>query len=86
LKIKLFLTLLNSGFDSNGRLYDEFGVKRDWWSEKSSLQYNEKCKCFVDQYSKIQINGSFFDGAHTLNENIADNVGLFCKIYSTFSF
>ena len=54
-------------------------MKRDWWSPGSSKEYDEKCKCYIDQYSKISVNGSYYSGNLTINENIADNSGLFCK-------
>jgi predicted metalloendopeptidase len=60
-------------------MYDEVGNLRNWWTNISSSNYMAKSQCFVDEYSKIPINGTYFSGSSTLNENIADNAGLFCK-------
>jgi putative endopeptidase len=73
-----------SGFDQNGGAYDEFGNKKDWWSASASDEFNKRAQCFVDQYSKIAVNGTFVNGNQTINENIADNAGLSCKVYSKF--
>ncbi|XP_032676208.1 membrane metallo-endopeptidase-like 1 isoform X2 [Odontomachus brunneus] len=77
---------LAHSFDSIGMLYDEFGNKFSWHTKETNKAYEEKVKCFVDQYDNftfdttndededeepIQINGLL-----TKNENIADNVGL----------
>jgi predicted metalloendopeptidase len=70
---------LNSGYDSLGRQYDSLGTKRNWWSNFSLENFEEKCSCFVEQYSHIPINGTYFDGQYTLIENIADNAGIQCK-------
>jgi endothelin-converting enzyme len=58
------------------------GRKRNWWSNSSFENFEKKCSCYVDQYSQIEINGSFINGRYTLAENIADNSGLFCKTIS----
>ena len=73
------------GYDPSGRYYDELGNQKDWWTNVSEANYIAKSKCFAKEYSEIPINGSYFNGGKTLNENIADNAGLFCKIFA-FSF
>jgi predicted metalloendopeptidase len=50
------------------------------WSENATKNYDDKSKCFVDQYSSIDVNGEFIDGSVTLDENVADNAGLMCKV------
>jgi predicted metalloendopeptidase len=75
---------LFSGYDPSGRYYDELGHDKDWWTNVSEANYIAKSECFAKEYSEIPINGSYVDGAETLNENIADNAGLFCKIFCLF--
>ncbi len=70
-----------SGFDQNGRLFDSLGNKKDWWSQSSSDEFNKRANCFVDQYSKLSVNGTMVNGNKTVNENIADNAGLLCMIF-----
>ncbi|KAL9545203.1 hypothetical protein MBANPS3_007261 [Mucor bainieri] len=67
-------------FDSMGREYDGKGVLTDWWTNVTSAQFEEKAKCFIDQYSKFTVPGPGnstlnVNGALTLAENLADNGG-----------
>ncbi|KAG0235119.1 hypothetical protein BGW42_005769 [Actinomortierella wolfii] len=72
---------IGHGFDNNGRRYDENGIIRDWWTEESVTNFDEKAQCFMDQYGNFTVKGP--DGKdHHLNtwntqgENIADNGGM----------
>ncbi|KAG0247560.1 hypothetical protein BG011_001299 [Mortierella polycephala] len=72
---------LGHAFDNRGRSYDETGALRDWWTESSAAAFEEKSKCFIDQYSEYTVKGPdgtdhFVNGWGTLGENIADNGGL----------
>lgn len=69
---------ITHGFDDKGRLFDHFGNLHLWWRQSSIEKFYQKCKCFIDQYSKyilpevkIPLNGYLTQG-----ENIADNGGL----------
>ncbi|KAL1915224.1 uncharacterized protein VTP21DRAFT_7500 [Calcarisporiella thermophila] len=69
------------GYDNTGRLYDGAGHYNNWWSNEAVAAYNDKAKCFVDQYNEYTIgtveNQVFkVNGTQTLGENIADNGGL----------
>ncbi|KAJ3299627.1 Peptidase M13 [Borealophlyctis nickersoniae] len=72
---------LTHAFDQGGRQYDAHGRLRDWWSNTTAKEFEQKTKCFVDQYSKYTVkdpNGGevHVDGTLTLGENLADNGGL----------
>ncbi|KAF9094440.1 hypothetical protein BGX27_001462 [Mortierella sp. AM989] len=72
---------LGHAFDNNGRSYDENGVLRDWWEESSVKAFDEKSKCFIEQYNEFTIKGPnstshHVNGWSTLGENIADNGGV----------
>ncbi|KAI1281880.1 Neprilysin-1 [Halotydeus destructor] len=67
---------ITHGFDANGRLYDKQGNKVDWWSASSVSTYQDKKKCFIDQYDGYVFQDAKVDGEKTLSENIADNGGL----------
>ena len=41
-----------------GRQFDKDGNMRMWWSEKAVQVFNERAKCFMDQYSKYDISGT----------------------------
>jgi len=69
---------ITHGFDSSGRMYDDIGSAYDWWSAETSAKFDERAKCFVDQYSSFilpELNMTV-NGQMTLRENIADNGGI----------
>ncbi|CAO3650280.1 unnamed protein product [Mucor fragilis] len=71
---------ITHAFDSIGRKYDGKGVLTDWWTNATAAQFEEKTKCFVDQYSKFTVSGPNnstlnVNGLLTLSENLADNGG-----------
>jgi len=65
------------GFDDHGRKFDEHGNLRDWWTPEDSARFEERAKCFVDEYSQFVVVGDQkLNGTLTLGENLADNAGL----------
>jgi predicted metalloendopeptidase len=50
-------TLANGNFNmlSSGRLYDDFGNYRPWWTNKTAFEYEKRTECFVEQYKKFRI-------------------------------
>lgn len=69
---------LTHGFDNTGRLYDQFGNKRFWWSNSTVEIFVNKSECFIQQYDNFTIPkvNMTVQGKTTLGENIADNGGL----------
>ncbi|KAL0077838.1 hypothetical protein J3Q64DRAFT_1747688 [Phycomyces blakesleeanus] len=72
---------LSHGFDNMGRHYDPDGRLVEWWTNQTSASFDEKTKCFVDQYSNFTVEGGdgkqiHLNGKLTLGENLADNGGL----------
>ncbi len=63
-------------FDSDGRLYDEHGDKRDWWSPHDDSEYQKKAKRVTRLYESEAYRGLDVDGSLTLVENIADLGGI----------
>ncbi|KAH8311792.1 hypothetical protein KR044_008066, partial [Drosophila immigrans] len=70
---------LSHGFDSVGSGYDSKGERRNWFSKKSVVEFNNRTKCFVDQYDKYHVTeiNRPIDGNNTKDENIADIGGLY---------
>ncbi|XP_042856655.1 neprilysin-1-like isoform X2 [Penaeus japonicus] len=74
---------MTHGFDNTGRLFDKQGNLIQWWSDETIAAYDERAKCFVDQYngfvppelSEVGLNYSV-NGLQTEGENIADNGGI----------
>ena len=67
---------LTHGFDDQGQQYDPQGNLRKWWDNASTAQFNDRKKCFVNQYSGYKIFGHHVNGSLTLGENLADSGGL----------
>lgn len=42
---------LTHGFDNSGRYYDFDGNIRQWWTNETILEYNERTQCFIDHYN-----------------------------------
>lgn len=61
-------------FDAEGRLVQ-------WWTNETSVKFDEKASCFVKQYSNFTMidekgEAIHVNGKYTLGENLADNGGL----------
>merc|ERR1711992_496320 len=41
---------ITHGFDDQGRRRDYQGTLRNWWSNSTSEQYEQRAKCIIDQY------------------------------------
>ncbi|EZA60937.1 Neprilysin-1 [Ooceraea biroi] len=69
---------LSHGFDNSGRLYDSDGNLRQWWTNETSTEYTKRTQCFIEHYNTYYepVIDQYIDGEETLDENIADNVGL----------
>ncbi|CAL7939938.1 unnamed protein product [Xylocopa violacea] len=71
---------LTHGFDDQGRMYDENGNLRQWWSNETLQRYHEKVQCIIKQYSSYHLpqlgNNFTVNGINTQGENIADNGGI----------
>ncbi|XP_046633413.1 neprilysin-4-like isoform X2 [Daphnia pulicaria] len=68
---------ITHGFDDQGRQSDKNGNTVQWWTEKTLEKYQERAKCFIDQYSNyVVLNGTRLNGVNTQSENIADNGGV----------
>ncbi|KAM8703064.1 hypothetical protein ACLKA7_005407 [Drosophila subpalustris] len=64
------------GFDTQGRRFDAIGNINDWWDEESTLNFENRKQCFMDQYSRYSYNGLLLPASNEQSENIADNGGI----------
>lgn len=65
------------GFDDQGRLIDENGAVRDWWSADDAKRFSALAEALGKQYSSYEAApGVFINGALTMGENIGDMSGL----------
>lgn len=68
---------LSHAFDNRGNQYDSQGQLRDWWTPTDHSAFALRSSALVDQYSRYEpVPGLFINGALTVGENIADNLGL----------
>ena len=74
---------ISHGFDDQGRQFDAKGAMRDWWTEKSSKEFNERAQCLAKQYNAFTIpTGENVNGQLTLGENIGDQGGVKIAYYA----
>ncbi|XP_022666783.1 endothelin-converting enzyme homolog isoform X1 [Varroa destructor] len=67
---------LTHAFDDQGREYDKEGNLKQWWNNRTIEAFQQRAKCFIDQYSSYKLNNDSINGKSTLGENMADNGGL----------
>jgi putative endopeptidase len=64
-------------FDSDGRHFDAYGNKVNWWTASDTAAFDERAQVLIDQYSEFMpLEGMRIDGRNTLRENLADLIGL----------
>lgn len=72
---------LSHAYDNSGRLYDEKGFLRDWWTNSTAQEFTKRQKCLEQQYGNLTLD----DGAGrkiplnsklTIGEDVADAGGM----------
>ena len=72
---------ITHGFDDQGRLYDEKGNLKNWWSKNDSSEFAKRSQLMVQQFNGYEpLPGTKINGAATLGENIADLGGILLGI------
>ncbi|MDQ2720003.1 MAG: M13 family metallopeptidase [Bacteroidota bacterium] len=72
---------ITHGFDDQGRLYDEKGNLKNWWSKNDSAEFAKRSHLMVEQFNGYEpLPGTKINGAATLGENIADLGGILLGI------
>ena len=64
-------------FDDYGHLFDNIGNKIDWWDSRTKTLFEEKAKCFENQYGNCKDSEKCMPLIETsiLSENIAEKGG-----------
>ncbi|HUQ86471.1 MAG TPA: M13 family metallopeptidase [Vicinamibacterales bacterium] len=64
-------------FDSEGRHFDAYGNKVNWWTASDAAAFDERAQVLINQYREFMpVEGMRIDGRTTLPENLADLVGV----------
>uniref|UniRef100_A0A1I7UKQ4 Peptidase_M13 domain-containing protein n=2 Tax=Caenorhabditis tropicalis TaxID=1561998 RepID=A0A1I7UKQ4_9PELO len=69
---------IGHGYDPEGRLADETGEEKDWWTPEDTVEYEKRTQCMIDQYDNYDDPeyGKNLNGSVTINEMVADNIGV----------
>ncbi|KAJ1032950.1 hypothetical protein NDA16_000229 [Ustilago loliicola] len=72
---------LSHAFDPDGRLYDKDGYLRDWWTEATAHEFQERQTCLANQYHSYTVPDGKGGVLHlrsnfTKGEDVADAGGL----------
>ncbi|MCM3876590.1 MAG: M13 family metallopeptidase [Thermoanaerobaculia bacterium] len=67
---------ITHGFDDQGRQFDKSGNLKDWWTERSTKQFEKRAGCVERQFSDFKVEDLNVNGKLTLGENIADLGGV----------
>jgi len=67
---------ITHGFDDGGRLYDETGSWKNWWSHQDELHYHKQTDKLVKLFDNRHYKGGKINGTLTLDENLADLGGM----------
>ena len=74
---------MGHGFDDQGSRSDADGVLRNWWTDASREQFEERTARLVAQYDEFEpIDGMNVNGALALGENIGDLGGLSIALHA----
>ncbi len=72
---------ITHGFDDQGRLYDEKGNLKNWWTTSDSAEFSKRAQMIVNQFNLYEpLPGSKINGKATQGENIADLGGILLGI------
>ena len=68
---------LSHAFDDQGRLFDANGNMREWWTNKTSEEFQKLTQCMARQYSNYSMEVK--DGKIDAKRLIEINASLFCR-------
>ena len=72
---------ITHGFDDQGRLYDEKGNLKNWWTKNDSAEFAKRSQMIIMQFNAYEpLPGSKINGKATQGENIADLGGILLGI------
>ena len=77
---------ITHGFDDQGREYDADGNMRSWWTKLALDNFEERTKCFVEQYSSYSLDGQAENGQRTLSKyNVISSIPSMLRTYEKYN-
>lgn len=73
---------ITHAFDEDGRLFDEDGNYKDWWSESDASTFKKMAQSVIDLFDGEPYMGGKVNGKMTLSENLADLGGLSIALHA----
>jgi putative endopeptidase len=68
---------MTHSFDDQGRLYDQDGNLKDWWTPEDAAKFKQRVAVLIHQYNGyVVLNTLHINGSLTQGENLADNGGM----------
>ena len=68
---------ISHAFDSEGRHYDAYGNKVEWWTAADSAAFDKRAQPLINEYNEFTpLDGIHVNGRSSLRENLADLVGV----------
>ncbi|XP_065286520.1 endothelin-converting enzyme 2-like isoform X3 [Dermacentor albipictus] len=74
---------MTHAFDPDTGLYDRNGQRRDWWTARSRVQFQNRRDCLRQMYNTMSWAEGIAHGDYALTENFADSGGLL-KAYRAY--
>lgn len=72
---------ITHGFDDQGRLYDDKGNLKNWWTKNDSVEFAKRAEVIIKQFNEYEpLPGVHINGKATQGENIADLGGILLGI------
>jgi len=67
---------MSHALDNHGRLWDQNGSFRNWWTPSAKRAFDDRAQCVMDEYPAPQGCDNPNYGEQTLGENLSDGTGI----------
>ena len=74
---------ISHAFDNNGSQFDEFGNMVNWWQDEDYAEFKKRIQAEIKLFDGIQYGPVKLNGKQIVSENIADQGGLTCLLYTS---
>ena len=67
---------VSHAFDNNGAQFDEYGNRKNWWTDADYAEFKKRTQAEIDLFDGIKYGPVTLNGKQIVSENIADQGGL----------